>query len=79
MSADSLRVKLEAAFSILKEAVDLTVDMAADIKKNEANGKQATQMWESFLSDFWSYIRRKSRESGHNLLAGISFFRIRRD
>ncbi|NPV90868.1 MAG: hypothetical protein HPY50_08855 [Firmicutes bacterium] len=60
---------------MLKEAVDMTVE----IKQKDAHNKQATWLWEDFLGDFWGYIRRKSRESGHNLLAGISFFRLRRN
>lgn len=73
MNADTLHNKLEAAFSLLKEAVDMTVE----IKKKEAHSKQATRVWEDFISDFWGYIRLKSRESGYNLLAGMSFFRSR--
>ncbi len=71
MSADALHDKLVAAFSLLKEAVDTTVE----IKKKEDGSKQAALVWEDFLGDFWEYIRLKSRESGYNLLAGVSFFR----
>ncbi len=71
MSDDALRNKLEAAFLLLKEAVDMTVE----IKKKEAGSKQATRVWEDFLGDFWEYIRLKSRESGCNLLAGVSLSR----
>ncbi|HAG10216.1 MAG TPA: hypothetical protein DCK76_02230 [Desulfotomaculum sp.] len=75
LSADALHDKLEAAFSLLKEAVDMTVE----IKKKEAGNKQSALVWEDFLGDFWEYIRLKSRESGYNLLAGVSFFRSRRN
>ena len=73
LSADVLHDKLEEAFSLLKEAVNMTVEM----KKKEAHSKQAARVWEDFLGDFWGYIRLKSRESGYNLLAGVSFFRSR--
>jgi hypothetical protein len=66
----TLQQKLEEALQLLREAVDISVRIKAQEPKNQA----LIVLWEEFLGQFWSYLRKKSKESGQNLLAGISLF-----
>lgn len=57
----------------LRKAIDDSVIIRS---RSKANAKSVAQIWESFLSEFIGYIMRKRRETGQNLLDGISFRNI---
>lgn len=65
--------KLTEAIKNLREAIDMSVNIKA--QGAEAD-KQICRLWETFLGEFFSYIRQRSKESKQNLLAGISFPRF---
>ena len=57
----------------VREAVDVSVDIKVRCKDTN---DQVTNLWEDFLKDFIGYVKKKGRDTGHNLMAGISFNRI---
>lgn len=69
-----LQDKLSEALSILREAINMSVEIKA---KGPTNNQQVCKLWGMFLGEFFGYIRKRSKETKQNLLAGISFPRIR--
>ena len=68
-----LEKTLGEASKKVREAVDISVAMRMrDPNCNEG----VTKAWEEFLGDFMGYVKEKGRETGYNLMAGISFSRI---
>jgi hypothetical protein len=63
-----LRTKLREAISLLKEAVEISLEMkaAGTVAEREANG-----LWSLFLQEFLAYVKKRSRETKQNFLAGI--------
>lgn len=59
--------------SHLQEAVDLSLRLAA---RSPSEKKRITGRWEMLLGSFYGHIRRRSRETGVNLLGWLSFSRI---
>ncbi|MEW9670152.1 hypothetical protein [Ammoniphilus sp. 3BR4] len=66
---------LRRAFSHLVLAVNQSVDLLLQNSraKNEIGSK-----WETFLSQFFGYIRDKGKENRLNLLSIISFTKLRK-
>jgi len=63
------RVKME-----LQQAIDLSVE----IRHNNPQVKpEITHIWEEFLGHFLGYIKKRGKETRENLLADISWTRIR--
>jgi hypothetical protein len=70
---DSARAKLAEASRLVREAVDLSLEvMCRDARPNPA----VTSIWEDFLGDFLKYLKVKGKEKKRNLLAMISFARV---
>jgi len=58
----------------LREAVDLSII----IRRESPQSKQGTiLLWEQFLSQLFSYIKQRSKETKDNLLSGISLTRLK--
>ena len=73
MEFTELEKTLREASNNVREAVDIIVAMRM---KNPECNDGITKMWEQFLGDFIGYVKEKGRETGYNLMAGISFSRI---
>lgn len=71
---DKLQDKLFDAIAILREAVDLSAEIKS---QGPTSNQQVARLWETFLAEFFGYIRQRSKETKQNLLAGIAFPRIR--
>ncbi|MCF8010213.1 MAG: hypothetical protein K9L17_03940 [Clostridiales bacterium] len=71
---ESINNKLDQASQLLNEAVDLSTELR---KEGPGNSKEVSAAWENFLNNFFSYIKTKSKESGQNLMAGISWRKIK--
>lgn len=65
--------KINNIYRDIEQAVELTIKLRA---QSPAQKMHAVQLWEKFLGQFFSYLRRRSRESQDNLLAGISWTRL---
>ncbi|OPY56001.1 MAG: hypothetical protein A4E55_02322 [Pelotomaculum sp. PtaU1.Bin035] len=70
---DELTTHLSGVLADLRKAIDTSVAIRS---RSKADAKSVAQIWESFLSEFIGYIMKKKRETGHNLLEGISFHNI---
>lgn len=70
---DEMNRLLQQASDLLYRAVDTGArarDRGPEIRK------AVDREWEAFLGGFLGHLRRRGRERGENLLAGISFSRI---
>lgn len=71
---NTLKDHLEAALQQLHAAVDLSIALRA----RSAQDKTAVVgLWEDFLGQLFGYIKHRSKESKDNLLAGISWSRLK--
>ena len=61
-----IRAKIARAGEMVKEAMDSGLPLLGGEHEREL-----TALWEEFFGDLLYYIKLKSRESGHNLLASI--------
>lgn len=66
-----IRAKMVQALSLLKEALNISLPLLQSEQK-----KGVVALWEGFLREFFSYVKQKSKETGSNLMAYISFNRI---
>ncbi|WP_371374757.1 hypothetical protein [Sporomusa aerivorans] len=66
--------KINKIYRDIQQAVDLTIEIRAQSPEHKNN---AAQLWERFLGQFFSYLKLRSRESKDNLLAGISWTRLK--
>jgi len=58
---------------IIKETVDQSLEA---MLRGREESKEVTALWENFLREFLGYIKQKSRETGRNLFAAVSFHRV---
>ncbi|OPX84107.1 MAG: hypothetical protein A4E53_03882 [Pelotomaculum sp. PtaB.Bin104] len=70
---DELTAHLSTILADLRNAIDSSVAIRS---RGKAEAKTVALVWESFLSEFIGYIMKKRRETGQNLLEGISFHNI---
>jgi len=66
-----IRNKMIKALALVKEALDLSIPLLGSVQRQEI-----VTLWEDFLREFLGHIRSKSRQSGQNLFACLSFKRI---
>jgi hypothetical protein len=59
----------------MRAAVDLSVQIR---QQSPQAKKEVTHLWEKFLAAFLSYVRKKGKEAGINLLDGVSWMRLSR-
>ncbi len=71
---DELRTKVADIARELREAVDMTIALRA---RSPRHKDDAIKIWEEFLGGFFGYIKQRSRESKDNLLAGVSWTRLK--
>lgn len=71
---DELRTKVGNIAHELREAVDMTIELRAGQPQHKGD---SIKIWEEFLGGFFGYIKQRSRESKDNLLAGISWTRLK--
>ena len=69
-----IKQRLQEIYLEIKEIIDLSADVRNSSVENK---KVIAQIWEQFLNNVFSYIKQKSKETGQNLLWGISFLRMR--
>ena len=68
-----LRGKIAMITNELHAAVDLSIELRT-VAENKA---EVVKIWEEFLGEFFGYIKKRSKESKDNLLAGISWTRLK--
>ncbi len=66
---NELKAKLADVTKELKNIVDYSITIRTDREMK----KTVAIIWQQFLGDFFSYIRKRSKETGENLLTGITF------
>lgn len=71
---DVLQQKLNQSLELIREAVDVSTELMAT---NSQGGNTVTARWENFLKQFFVYVKQKSNETGKNLIAGISWSKIK--
>ncbi len=71
---ESLREKIACATKELHGAVDLSIELRAQSPQNKA---EVIKVWEEFLGGFFGYIKQRGKESKDNLLAGITWTRMK--
>ncbi|MDA8226852.1 MAG: hypothetical protein M0T74_03970 [Desulfitobacterium hafniense] len=65
---------LEQALAHVKTAINLSIK---EVVQNSHNQKIIGHKWETFLGDFFRYVRDKGKEHRVNMLSWISFPRLR--
>lgn len=68
-SLEELRSRLREAASLLKESLNLSVDLFSGGVDKSSIGRE----WSEFLEGFFEHVKQKSRESRQNLLTWIRF------
>lgn len=68
-----LRQKIQNANQELVEAIDLSIELR---RQSPQMKSEVIKIWETFLGQFFGYIKQKSKSSKDNLLAGISWARL---
>jgi hypothetical protein len=67
---EMLHEKIINANRELHEAIDMSIE----IRRHSPEKKgEVVKIWEEFLGQFFGYIKKRSKESKDNLLAGISW------
>lgn len=74
VTIDMLRQKMQAAGKEICEAVDMSVELR---RQSPEVKSEVIKIWEGFLGDFFGYIKQRSKESKDNLLAGMSWTRLK--
>ncbi len=70
-ATSEIRVKMTQALGLLKEALNISLPL---LHTNQKQGVIA--IWEGFIREVVTTVKRRSHESGLNLLSFISFKRI---
>jgi hypothetical protein len=71
-NAKLLKVKLVEALNTLQDAVEISLEIRATEQKQH----EVSLLWSLFLQEFFGYIKKRSRETRQNLLAGVRFPRF---
>jgi hypothetical protein len=69
-----LKDHLGKALQQLHEAVNLSIVLRAQSPQDKTD---VIRLWEDFLGQLFGYIKQRSKESKDNLLAGISWTRMK--
>ncbi|MDF2570175.1 MAG: hypothetical protein K0R55_1779 [Sporomusa sp.] len=69
-----LQQKILNANRELQEAIDMSIELRHQSPQNKG---EVAKIWEEFLGHFFGYIKKRSKESKDNLLAGISWARLK--
>lgn len=71
----SLKARLAELSGNLHEVVDLSLDI---VKRQPQQRAAISKLWEEFLGGFYQHVRKRSHETGLNLLGWLTFSRIAR-
>lgn len=75
MEGQQIDYHLQQAFAHLKEALNLSIGCVHESARHkDVIGKK----WEQFLSEFFSMVKRRGKESQLNLLSFVSFTKLLR-
>ncbi|MEC9489207.1 MAG: hypothetical protein UMV23_06990 [Halanaerobium sp.] len=66
---DRLEQRLDKINEALREAIEYSVSIRTDKQMK----RETTDLWKAFMGEFIGDVKKKSRESGDNLLAGFGF------
>ncbi len=66
----ALQEKISRITQEVREAVDLSIELRSQSPHSKS---EVIKIWESFLKDFFGYVKQRSKEAKDNLLAGISW------
>jgi len=70
---NELESKMKAVMSNAKECVDLSLNM---IKANKNAETVIVKHWENFVLHLFEYVKKKEKETGQEILKGISLTRF---
>lgn len=68
-----LENKMKAVMSQAKECVDLSKEI---IVTDPDSNKVIYRHWENFLTHFFEYVKKAEKESGQDILKGISLAKL---
>jgi len=71
---EHLAEKLRGLSRELKDTVDLSIQLRAESAQNK---NEVARLWEEFLGQLFGYIKQRSKESRDNLLASLSWARMK--
>ncbi|WP_094606329.1 hypothetical protein SPSIL_029300 [Sporomusa silvacetica DSM 10669] len=71
---EHLAEKLRGLSRELKDTVDLSIQLRAESAQNK---NEVARLWEDFLGQLFGYIKQRSKESRDNLLASLSWARMK--
>ncbi|TWH49233.1 hypothetical protein [Sporomusa sp. KB1] len=71
---EHLAEKLRGLSRELKDTVDLSIQLRAESAQNK---NEVARLWEDFLGQLFGYIKQRSKESRDNLLASLSWSRMK--
>lgn len=71
---EALRAKMAGIGRELQAAVDLSIELRA---RSPQQKEEVIKIWEEFLGSFYGYIKQRGRETKDNLLAGVSWTRLK--
>ena len=74
VTVEMLRQQIRNAGKEICEAVDMSIEIR---RQSPELKSEVAQVWEEFLGQFFGYIKQKSKEAKDNLLAGISWTRLK--
>ncbi len=71
---EMLHQKITNATQELHKAIDMSIELRHHSPEMK---EEVMKIWEEFLGQFFGYIKKRSKESKDNLLAGISWARLK--
>lgn len=69
-----IEVKLDNIMGEIQEIIDEVIEVRKGSPRNKV---ETARVLEAFLTDLYQYFKTASKESGDNLLAGISLMKIK--
>ena len=70
---EELRAKLEQAMGLIREVVNSSLEI---MLQQPERSKEVTSLWEDFLSEFLSFVKKRGKETRRNLFTAVSFRKI---
>ena len=70
---EELRAKLEQAMGLIREVVNSSLEI---MRQQPERSKEVTSLWEDFLSEFLSFVKKRGKETKRNLFTAVSFRKI---
>jgi len=70
----NLENRLNEVMGEIKGIIDEVIEVR---KESQQNREQTARILENFLGDLYQYFKVKSKESGDNLMQGISLMKIK--